>query len=84
MAKIWPESKFLNFSQNFTKLNMYTKNDEMNLLSEFQLNMTPRSAKMGTPILVRDPQNGGFTKTMNLSFSGIFYKKVFIYHNVQV
>ena len=44
----------------------------MNTFAEFQLNMTPGSTKMGTPILVKIPKNGGFTKMTNFSFSRNF------------
>ena len=63
VAKIWPESKIFKFSPNFTKLNIYTKNEEMNMFAEFQPNVTPRSAKMRTPILVGDPPKWGFHKS---------------------
>ena len=72
MTKILPESKIFKFFQNFTKINICTNNDEMNMFAEFQLNMTPGSTKMGTPILVKIPKNGGFTKMTNFSFSRIF------------
>ena len=45
-----------------------TNNDKMNAFAEFQLNMTPGSTKMGTPILVKIPKNGGFTKMTDFSF----------------
>ena len=45
----------------------------MNMFGEFQLKITPGSAKMVIPIFVKIPKNGGFTKMMNFHFSGIFH-----------
>ena len=40
----------------------YTKNDEMNMFGEFQLKITPRSAKTVTPIFVKIPKKWEFHK----------------------
>ena len=40
----------------------------MNMFGEFQLKITPGSAKTVTPIFVKIPQNGGFTKMTNFPF----------------
>ena len=37
--------------QNFTKISIYTKNDEMNMFGEFQLKLTSGSAKTVTSFL---------------------------------
>ena len=64
--------------QNFTKISIYTKNDKMNMFGEFQLKITPGSAKTVNPIFVKIPQKWGFTKMMNFHFPGIFHEKMFI------
>ena len=50
----------------------------MNMFGEFQLKMTTGSAKTATPIFVKIPQNGGFTKMTNFYFPGSFHEEMFI------
>ena len=45
--------------QKFTKISIYTKNDEMNIFGEFQLKITPGSAKTVTPYFCENPQKLG-------------------------
>ena len=75
MAK---KSKKFQLLQNFAKISVYTKNDEMNMFSEFQLKMTPGSAKTMTPILVKIPQMGVSQKWRIFHFPGIFHEEMFI------
>ena len=59
IAKIWSKSKIFQLFQNFTKISIYTKNDKTNMFGEFQLKITPGSAKTVTPIFVKIPQKWG-------------------------
>lgn len=71
-----PTAKF-NSAKN--RLNIHTKNEEMNMFPGFQLNMTFKRAKMRTPIILGDPsRKWGFHKRDEISFSQNFCKKVFI------
>ena len=77
-----PTAKF-NSAKN--RLNIHTKNEEMNMFPGFQLNMTFKRAKMRTPIILGDPsRKWGFHKRDEISFSQNFCKKVFIQHKVDV
>ena len=64
MAKV----KNFQLFRNFTKISIYTKNDEMNMFGKFQLKITTGSAKTLTPIFCEIPKKG-FTKMTNFSFS---------------
>ena len=72
--------KVENFS-TFSKLhqNQYTKNDKMNMFGEFQLKITPGSAKTVTPILVKIPQKMGVSQKWRIfHFPEIFHEEMFI------
>ena len=77
-------AKLENFStfQNFTKISIYTKNDEMNMFGEFQLKITLGSAKTVTPIFVKIPPKWGFTKMVIFHFPGVFHVEKFIWPKV--
>ena len=49
------------------------------MFSEFQLNVTPGSTKMGTPILVGDPQKWGFHKNDEFFIFTEFFTRKFLF-----
>ena len=71
IAKIWPKSKIFQLFRNFTKISIYTKNDEMNMFGEFRLKITPRSAKTVTPIFVKIPKNWVSQKCTNRKIQSV-------------
>ena len=69
------KSKNFQLFRNFTKISIYTKNDEINMFGEFQLKITPGSAKTVTPIFVKIPKKWGFHKMTNFSLSRNFSRR---------
>ena len=68
--------------QNFTKISIYTKNYEMNMFGEFQLEIATGSAKAVTPIFVKIPPKMGFHKNDEFFiFPEFFTKKCLLGQN---
>ena len=51
----------------------------MNMFGEFQLKITPGSAKTVTPHFCENPQKWGFAKITNFHFPAIFHEEMFIW-----
>ena len=67
---MWPNLKIFNFFKTSRKSVYILKNDEMNMFGEFQLKITPGSAKTVTPFC-KNPKNG-VSKNGKFSFSRNF------------
>ena len=73
IAKIWLKSKIFQLFRNFTKIGIYTKNDEMNMVS--LVSFSSKCQNGGDPHFCKNPKKWGFHKNDEFSLSRNFSRR---------